>query len=185
MKLGKRSRPTVRTLRGKTVYHGAVFDVRRDDVIEPSGVRATREVIVHPGSVVILPVLADGRIVLVRQFRYSTGQFLWELVAGRMDPGESPLRAARRELLEETGSRARRYRLFLDVFPTPGFLSERMFIFLARGLAAGEAQPEDDEKITVRAFPVAVLETMLRRGRLRDAKSIAAILYYLKFLRRA
>jgi ADP-ribose pyrophosphatase len=185
MTLRKPSPRRARTLRSETVYRGAIFDVHRDLVIEPSGVRATREVIVHPGSVVILPVLPDGRIVLVRQFRYSTGHFLWELVAGRKDPGESPLRAARRELREETGYRARRYRLFLDVYPTPGFLSERMFIFLAWGLAAGEAQPEDDEKITVRAFPVAVLETMLRRGRLRDAKSIAAILYYLKFLRRA
>jgi len=185
MKRRKPSTQKARTLRSKTVFRGAIFDVHRDLVIEPSGVRATREVIVHPGSVVILPVLPDGRIVLVRQFRYSTGHFLWELVAGRKNPGESPLRAARRELLEETGYRARRYRLFLDVYPTPGFLSERMFIFLAGGLAAGEAQPEDDEKITVRAFSVAVLETMLRRGRLRDAKSIAAILYYLKFLRRA
>jgi ADP-ribose pyrophosphatase len=179
-----RSRSRARTLRSKTVFRGAIFDVRRDEVIEPSGVRATREVVVHSGSVVILPVLPDGRIILIRQFRYATGQFLWELVAGHKDPGESPLRAARRELIEETGFRARRCRLFLDVFPTPGYLNERMFVFLAEGLTAGAAQPEEDERITVRAFSASELDTMLRRGRLRDAKSIAGILYYLRFLRR-
>jgi ADP-ribose pyrophosphatase len=177
-------RGKARVLRSEILHRGAVFDLRRDEIIEPTGVRATRELVVHPGSVVVLPVLRDRRIVLVRQFRYATGRYLWELVAGRREPRESPIRAARRELLEETGYRARRFRVFLDVFPTPGFLTERMFILLAEDLTAGEAQPEDDEKITTRAFSVAELEKMLRRGRLRDAKSIAGILYYLKFLRR-
>jgi ADP-ribose pyrophosphatase len=185
MKRGAPSIRRARTLRSETVYRGEIFDVRRDLVIEPSGVRAKREIVVHPGSVVVLPVLRDGRIVLVRQYRYAIGGFLWELVAGRKDAGETPLRAARRELLEETGYRARRLRLFLKMFPTPGFLREPLFVFLATGLIAGEAQPEEDERLLVRAFSVAELAAMLRRGRLRDAKSIAAILYYLKFLRRS
>ncbi len=172
-----------RILKSKLLYHGRVFDVRRDEVIEPDGLRASREIVAHPGSVVILPVLPDGRIVLVRQFRYATGRYLWELVAGRKEPVESPIRAARRELLEETGYRARRFRVFLDVFPTPGFLTERMFILLAEGLTPGQARPEDDEHITVRAFSVAQIERMLRGGRMRDAKSIAGILFYLCFLR--
>ena len=169
-------------LRSKTVYRGSIFSVRRDEVIEPGGVRATRELVTHPGSVVVLPVLPDGRILLVRQYRHAAGQFLWELVAGRKEPGENPKRGAARELLEETGYRARRFRVFLDVFPTPGFLTERMFILLAEGLSAGEAQPEADEKIATRAFTRAELRDMIRRGRLRDAKSIAGILYYLTFL---
>jgi ADP-ribose pyrophosphatase len=151
-------------------------------VIEPSGVRATREVITHPGSVVVLPVLPNGRIVLIRQFRYAAKQYLWELVAGRIDGGETPKVAAARELIEETGYRAKRFRVFLDVFPTPGFLEERMFILLAEGLNAGEAEPEEDEKIVSHAYNRKELEEMIRGGKLRDAKSIAGILYYFRFL---
>ncbi len=181
---GAKARNTARILRSSTLHHGKVFDVRRDEVAEPGGLRTTREIIVHPGSVVVLPVLPDGRIVLVRQYRHAAGRFLWELVAGRKEPGESPVQGARRELLEETGYRARRYRVFLDVYPAPGFLSERMYILLAEGLTAGAAQPEDDEKITSRAFSVAELQKMIRSRRLRDAKSVAGILFYLRFLRR-
>src|ERR1700736_6194337 len=169
-------------LRSKILYKGPVFGVRRDEVLEPTGVRAIREVITHPGSVVVLPVLPDGRIILVRQYRYATRQFLWELVAGRMDPGENPRQAAVRELIEETGYRAKRFRVFLDVFPTPGFLEERMYILLAEGLTPGEAEPEEDEKITAKSFTYAELEKMIRLGKLRDAKSIAGLLYYFRFL---
>jgi len=171
-----------RVLSSITVYEGPVFGVRRDKVIEPSGVRATREVITHPGSVVVLPVLADGRILLIQQYRHATRQYLWELVAGRMDPGETPKAAAARELIEETGYRAKRFRIFLDIFPTPGFLEERMFILLAEGLTAGEAEPEEDEKIISRSHDRQQLEEMIRGGKLRDAKSIAGILFYFRFL---
>jgi ADP-ribose diphosphatase len=132
--------------------------------------------------VVVLPVFNDGRILLIRQYRHATRQFLWELVAGRMEAGESPRRAAARELVEETGYRARRFRVFLDVFPTPGFLEERMYILLAQELTSGDARPEVDEKITPRAFTPAQLRQMIRRGKLHDAKSIAGLLYYFSFL---
>ncbi len=171
-----------RVLSSITVYEGPIFGIRRDKVIEPSGVRATREVITHPGSVVVLPVLADGRILLIQQYRHATRQYLWELVAGRMDPGETPKAAAARELIEETGYRAKRFRIFLDIFPTPGFLEERMFILLAEGLTAGEAEPEEDEKIISRSHDRKQLEEMIRGGKLRDAKSIAGILFYFRFL---
>ena len=170
-------------LGSEMIYEGPVFGLRRDEVIEPTGLRARREVITHPGSVVVLPVLEDGRIVLVRQYRHATRQYLWELVAGRKEPRETPKQGAARELLEETGYRAKRFKVFLDVFPTPGFLEERMYVVLAEGLTAGEAQPEDDEKIEVRAYNVKELAEMMKRGRLKDAKSIAGILYYLTFLR--
>jgi ADP-ribose pyrophosphatase len=173
---------TAKILSSQIVYQGPVFGVRRDEVIEPSGVRATREVVTHPGSVVVLPVLPDGRILLIQQYRHATRQYLWELVAGRMDGGETPREAAARELIEETGYRAKRFRVFLDVFPTPGFLEERMYILLAEELTAGEAQPEEDEKIVSRAYNRKELEEMIRKGKLRDAKSIAGILYYLRFL---
>jgi len=171
-----------KVLSSNTIYNGLVFGIRRDEVIEPSGVRTTREVITHPGSVVVLPVLPDGRILVIRQYRHAAHQYLWELVAGRIDAGESPRDAAVRELIEETGYRARSFRIFLDVFPTPGFLEERMFILLAEGLTAGEAEPEEDEKIISRSFSFKQLEEMIRTGKLRDAKSIAGILFYLRFL---
>ncbi len=177
-----KGRKAAQVLSSTIIYNGPVFGIRRDEVIEPSGVRATREVITHPGSVVVLPVLPDGRIVLIRQYRYAARQYLWELVAGRIDAGETPKVAAARELIEETGFRAKRFRVFLDVFPTPGFLEERMFILLAEGLTAGEAEPEEDEKIISRAYNRKQLEEMIRGGKLRDAKSIAGILYYFRYI---
>ena len=146
--------------------------------------RTTREVITHSGSVVVLPVLADKKIVLIRQYRHATRQYLWELVAGRMDEGESVKEAAARELLEETGYRAKSFKVFLDVFPTPGFLEERMYILLAEGLTAGQAEPEEDEKIQVRSYSLNELKQMIHKGQLHDAKSIAGILYYLTFIRK-
>jgi ADP-ribose pyrophosphatase len=171
-----------KVLNSKTVYEGPVFGIRRDEVIEPSGVRTTREVITHPGSVVVLPVLPDGRILLIQQYRHAAHQYLWELVAGRIDAGESPREAAARELIEETGYRAKSLRVFLYMFPTPGFLEEKMYILLAKGLTAGEAEPEEDEKIISRAYNRKKLEEMIRTGKLRDAKSVAGILFYFRFL---
>jgi ADP-ribose pyrophosphatase len=171
-----------KVLSSKTVYEGPVFGIRRDEVIEPSGVRTTREVITHPGSVVVLPVLPDGRILLIQQYRHAAHQYLWELVAGRMDAGESPREAAARELIEETGYRAKSLRVFLYMFPTPGFLEEKMYILLAKGLTEGEAEPEEDEKIISRAYNRKKLEEMIRTGKLRDAKSVAGILFYFRFL---
>jgi len=127
-------------------------------------------------------VVPDGRIWLIRQYRYATRQYLWELVAGRIDSGESVRQAAARELIEETGYRAKSFRVFLDVFPTPGFLEERMYILLAEKLTAGEARPEEDEKITAKTFRRADLERMIRKNVLRDAKTIAGLLYYFRFL---
>ena len=177
----KRARKA-RVVSSKIVFTGKVFGVRRDHVIEPNGIEATREVVTHPGSVVVLPVFADGRILMIRQYRHAAGQYLWELVAGRKDPGESFLRAAHRELAEETGYIARRMRQLMDVFPTPGFLSERMVIFLAQGLRKGTAHPEEDEKITQRTFTLREAEHWIRTGEIRDAKSIPGILFYARFV---
>jgi ADP-ribose pyrophosphatase len=178
----KTNKATGKILSSKVIYKGQIFGVRRDEVLEPTGLRTTREVITHPGSVVVMPVLPDRRIILIRQYRHAARQFLWELVAGRIDPGESVRQAAARELIEETGYRAKRLRVFLDLFPTPGFLEERMYILLAEGLTPGVAEPEEDEKIVAKAYARAELEKMIRRGVLRDAKSIAGLLYYFRFL---
>lgn len=169
-------------LSSKIIYEGKAFGVRRDELIEPTGVRTVREVVTHPGSVVVLPVLADGRIVMVRQYRHACRQYLWELVAGRMERGESVKAGARRELLEETGYKAKKISVFLAFFPTPGFLEEKMYLLLAEGLTAGEAQPEEDEKLVVAAYTRKHLEKMLKSRKLRDAKTIAGLLFYFSFL---
>jgi ADP-ribose diphosphatase len=171
-----------KTLNSKIVFRGKVFGVRRDEVEEPGGVHATREVITHSGSVVILPVFDDGGILMIRQYRHAARQYLWELVAGRIDHGETVKHAAARELREETGYRAAKYQEFLNFFPSPGFLEERMHLLLAKGLKPGKAEPEADEKIISHAYTIDELKIMIKRGELRDGKSIAGILYYLTFL---
>src|SRR5215470_8508182 len=171
-----------RILKSEVVFEGKSFGVRRDELIEPTGVRTMREVVTHPGSVVVLPVLPDGKIVLVRQYRHATGQYLWELVAGRMEKGESPKKGAARELIEETGFRAKKLTVFLDFFPTPGFLQERMYLLLAEDLTPGQARPEEDEKLAVGTYSKKQLEKMIRSGKMKDAKSIAGLLFYFTFL---
>src|SRR5580658_1174794 len=104
-------------LKSEVLYQGNVFRLQRDTVIEPGGVEAVRDIIVHPGSVVVLPIFDDGRVLLIRQYRHSVGEFLWELVAGRKEPNETPAVGARRELLEETGYTAKRLRKLARVIP--------------------------------------------------------------------
>jgi ADP-ribose diphosphatase len=177
-------KPLARVLSSKVLFRGRVFGVRRDKVIEPGGIKAMRELVIHPGSVVVLPVFPDGRILVIRQFRYVTGRYLWELVAGHKEPGESFAAGARRELKEEAGYTARRLKKMLEVFPSPGLLTERMVICVAEGLIKGNPRPEDDEKITVRLITLKVAEKWIKRGKICDAKSVAGILFYSKFLAR-
>jgi len=143
---------TFRILESNTIYKGKVLELVVDRVIEPGKLSVMRELIRHPGSVVVLPHLPDGRIVLVRQFRYAARKALWELVAGSLEPGETPAQAARRELLEETGYRAESFKLLFSVYPSPGFLNERMHMVEARRLKLFEAGPEADERIRIGKF---------------------------------
>lgn len=174
----------VKLLSSETKYTGRVFRVSRDELFEPTGIKAVREIVTHPGSVVVLPVFDDGRVLIIRQYRHAAGQFMWELVAGHREPTEDFRRGAARELQEETGYTARRYRKLLEIYPSPGFLSERMVIFLAEGLTKGKARPEDDEKIEARILTLSEVERWIRSGKIRDAKSISGLLYYAAFVRR-
>jgi len=181
----KRGNPKrARVVSSEVLFRGRVFTLKRDRVAEPSGIMTTREIIAHPGSVVVLPVLSDGRIVLIRQYRHAAGQYLWELVAGHKEPHENPVTGAHRELLEETGYTARRIRKLLEIFPSPGLLGERMDIFLAEGLTKGKAQPEEDEKITQKIVTLREAEKWIRSGKIRDSKSVAGILFFARFAAR-
>ena len=181
---GRKRARGVKVLSSKMAFEGAVFGVRTDRVIEPGGVEVTRDIVTHTGSVVVLPVFPNGDILLIRQYRHTIGDYLWELVAGRVEEGEAPAVAARRELLEETGYTARRFRKLLVAYPTPGFVSESMTLYVAEGLREGAPRPDADERITMRRFSRKEIENWLRRGRLRDAKSILGVLYYWRFQRK-
>jgi ADP-ribose diphosphatase len=117
------------------------------------------------------------RLLLERQYRHAAGDYLWELPAGRIDPGEQELKAAKRELIEETGYRAERWRRILRFYASPGFMAETMAVYLATGLRLGEAEPEDDEVIKIRMVPLPVALKMLLRGTIRDGKTIASVLW--------
>jgi ADP-ribose pyrophosphatase len=172
----------VEVVSSETIFKGRVFTLNRDHVREPGGIEATREIIVHPGSVVVLPVLGDGRILMIRQYRHAAAQNLWELVAGHREEHETFLEAAPRELQEETGYTAQRFSKLVEFYPSPGLLSEKMVVFLAEELTKGKSKQEEDEKISQRAFTLAELEDWIRGGKIKDAKSIAGILYYSKFV---
>ncbi len=169
-----------RIISSRTVYQGPVFSVTTDDVQEPNGVRARRDVIHHSGSVVVLAVDDSGattRVLLERQYRHAATDYLWELPAGRIDPGEHELKAAKRELLEETGYTAARWRRILKFYASPGFVAETMSVFLATSLRDGEAQPEADEVIHIRMVPLPTAVSMVVSGTIRDAKTISSVLW--------
>jgi ADP-ribose pyrophosphatase len=165
-----------RRLASRRVYQGKVLSLDVDEVEEPGGVRTTREVVRHSGSVAVLALQDDGRVVLVRQYRYPVDEAVWELPAGRRDAGESPEQAAQRELQEEIGYRARDLRQIAFFYTTPGFCDESMHVFRATGLVEAKAKGDEDERIEVQAFSFPDLEAMIARGEIREGKTLVAIL---------
>ena len=177
----KKSSNPARVISSRTVFKGRVFSVVSDQVKEPGNVNVRRDIIRHPGSIVVLAVddtdAKQPRVLLERQYRYAANARLWELPAGRIDSGEGELAAAKRELLEETGFTAAKWHRALYFYVSPGFLDETMSVYLARGLRRGKAQPEDDERITVRFFPLKQAVQMALSGKIADAKTIASIFW--------
>ncbi len=159
----------------KIVHQGKLLTLRVDTVRLVSGRETGREVVVHPGAIALVPLLDDGRVVLVRQWRHAVGQMLLEVPAGTREPNEPPERTAARELTEETGYIADRIIALGAFFTAPGFCTEKIYAYLAVGLHAGPATPEDDEGITLEHLALADAPAAIARGDLYDAKSIAAL----------
>ncbi|HEY2859858.1 MAG TPA: NUDIX hydrolase [Terracidiphilus sp.] len=178
-----------KVLSSEVVYQGPLFRVTKDRIVEPSGKESVRDVVRHNGSAVIVAVdnsksKKDPYIVVERQFRHAANQYLWELPAGSLDPGEDPLRGAQRELEEETGYRAKKWRPLVRYFASPGFLGEAMNVFLAEGLIPGHAKPEDDEDIDFRLVKLSEILKMIRKGKIPDGKTLSCILLYRELLKR-
>lgn len=153
-------------------YRSPIFWVTEDVAVEPGGFEIRRAIVQHGGSAVMMAVDGENRILLVRQFRLPAQAFLWELPAGRLDPGETPIEAAKRELIEETGYRAANWEMLSSYYPSPGFLAEKMTIYLATGLTAGEAQPMDDERIETKWFTAGEVRAMIDSGDIADSKTM-------------
>ena len=176
-----------RLLSSVVTYDGPLFRVHHDKLIEPGGKHSERDVIRHNGSVVILALdrsknKKDPWIVVERQYRHAANQFLWELPAGKLDPGEEPLAGAQRELEEETGYRAKRWKPLVEYFASPGFLGESMKVFLAEGLIPGDAHPEEDEEIELRLVKLSDAVKMIEQGAILDGKTLTSVLLYTRML---
>jgi ADP-ribose pyrophosphatase len=157
------------------------FTVERRTIPRPGKEATVREVVVHPGAAVVLPILKDGQIVMIRQFRAALNQGLWELPAGTLDEGEQPIETARRELEEETGYRAGRIEPLIDFYTSPGVLTERMYAFVATELTQVGQRLDEGEELEVEPMPRDRVERMLLNGELHDGKTIATLgLWFLR-----
>ncbi len=176
---------TARMVSSEVVYQGPLFRVNHDKLVEPSGLNSERDVIRHNGSVVILAMdksksKKDPWIVMERQYRHAANQYLWEIPAGKMDVGEDPLAAAKRELAEETGYSAKNWKPLVEYWASPGFLGETMKVFLAEGLVAGETRPDEDEEIDFRLVKLSDVVKMIKKGGIHDGKTLVSVLLYLQ-----
>jgi ADP-ribose pyrophosphatase len=178
-----------KVISSKVVYEGKLFRVTTDHILTPNGHETTRDVVRHNGSVIILALdtsksKKDPWIVMERQYRHAAGRFLWELPAGKLDPGEEPVAGAQRELEEETGYRAKKWKLLVEYYASPGFLGESMKVFLAEGLIPGNAHPEEDELIELRLIKLSDILKQIEKGKIMDGKTLSCVLLYDR-LRRA
>ena len=172
----------VEVISSKLSYEGPLFRVYTDEIVE-NGRKVSRDVVRHNGSVVILAIddtksKRDPLVVMERQYRHAAKEYLLEVPAGKMEEGENPLAGAKRELLEETGFKAKRWRKMARYFASPGFLGEWMQIFIAEGLTLGDAQPEYDEQLDIEMIPLSRLLNMIDEGKIYDGKTLISVMLY-------
>ena len=159
-----------------SLYNGKIFSVALEKVTLPNGVTKDREVVRHPGAAAMVPLLDDGNVVLVKQYRHAVNNYLWEIPAGTLEPDEEPMACAERELVEETGYEATNFDKLTEILPAPGYTDEHIHIFLATGLTLAEQRLEDDEVLTVQPTPFDKAIEMIKTGEIQDAKTIVGLL---------
>ena len=162
----------------KEVYSCRLFRVTEDEAADRTGWKIERSVVRHAGSAVMMAVDDKDRILLVRQYRLPAGRYMWELPAGKVDEGETVAQAAKRELIEETGLRAKKWKKLTTFYPSPGFVEEKMTIFLATGLTQGEARPMEDERIETRWFTKKELKEWIGKNKIIDGKTMIGYLHW-------
>ena len=171
----------MKIISSKELLRTPIFWVTMDHALDPDGFEIKRAIVQHEGSAVVMPVDKKKRVLLVRQYRLPARRYLWELCAGRLDPGETALQAARRELTEETGYRARKFRKLAEFYPSPGFLAEKMTIYLATELTAGKQTPMEDERIETRWFTTREIDNLIHSGKILDAKTQIGFLKWKRY----
>src|ERR1700722_824433 len=177
-----KARPEVKVISSKLSYEGPLFKVYTDEILE-NGRQVSRDVVRHNGSVVILAIddtrsKRDPLVVMERQYRHAAKEYLLEVPAGKMEEGEDALAGAKRELLEETGFHAKRWRKMVRYFASPGFLGEWMQVFIAEGLTLGDAEPEYDEQLEIEMMPLSKLLSMIEKGKIYDGKTLISVMLY-------
>lgn len=165
-----------KTVSKEMVYKGNILNLRVDQVVLPGGKTVRREVVEHGGAVAVVALDEDSRLLMVRQYRYPVGRVLLEVPAGMIEEGEEPAVCAARELAEETGCRARELKMLFSFYSTPGFTTEKLYVFLARGLKCLDSHPDEDEFIEINRVPLDRALEMIDSGDICDAKSIIGIL---------
>ena len=171
----------MKTISSEELIRTPIFYVTMDHALDPDGFEIKRAIVQHPGSAVVMPVDDRKRVLLVRQYRLPVCKYLWELPAGRVDEGETPLQAARRELAEETGYRARKFKKIAEFYPSPGFLAEKMTIYLAQDLTEGEKTPMEDERIQTAWYSAREIDDLIAAGKVLDAKTQIGFLKWKRY----
>jgi len=166
---------SVKVHKTTNLYRGKIFDVVLEKVTLPNGAVKDREIVRHPGAAAMVPLLEDGRVVLIKQYRHAVGEFVWEIPAGTLEPEEAPVACARRELVEETGYKAAKFEKLTEILPAPGYTDEHIHIFLATGLQAVDQRLEDDEVIELQPTVLDLALAMVTQGEIRDVKTIAGL----------
>lgn len=162
----------------KAIYRGRIITLYKERVRLPNGRVAELDIIRHPGACAIIPVTDKGEIILVRQFRFAAGGYIYEIPAGTLKKNENPLSCARRELIEETGFAAKRWKKLISIKTTPGFTNEVIHIYLAKGLITKKMCHDFDEVMTVKKIPMAKIKKMILNGKIVDSKTLAGLFYY-------
>lgn len=175
----------MKVISSKEQYRCDLFWVSEEHATDPSGFEIHRSIVHHKGSAVMMAVDDRKRILLVKQYRLPARQYLWELPAGRLDEGETPLQAAKRELTEETGYRAKQWKKLVSFYASPGYVDEKMTIFLATELTEGKAEPMEDERIETRWFTSKEIDEAIRAGKIIDAKTMIGYFNWKRESRRA